>query len=112
MAIKVLDDVAFTWNAVDLSDHSTRATIVETRARVPATAFGDAAEKFEGGLYSWEVQVQLNNDEASASVMQTLRPDFLSKTPRSFFLRPDKSDVQAATNPNYTNGFGLIVDIT
>lgn len=108
MAVFVIDDAFFSWNAVDLSDHVTSVRINYSADEVETTAMGDTTHEFIGGLKSWDGEIVFNNDEAASSVMATLFPDV--GVQRTAIIRPDKSTAVSATNPNYT-GTALLVSI-
>lgn len=106
MAVRILDDVFFSWNSVSLSDHLTNIRFSYEADEIETTAMGDTTHESMGGLKSWSLEADLNNDEAASSVAQTLFPDV--GVQRAIIVRPDNSEGVSGTNPNYS-GTGLLV---
>ena len=73
MAVFVFTDASFTLNTVNLSSFVTSITLSYEKDSVEATAMGtSAAHVFLGGLTNLSVSVEFNNDQAAASVLETL----------------------------------------
>lgn len=106
MAIRIIDDAFFSWNGVDLSAFLTSVSVEYSADEVETTSMGDTTHEFMGGLKSWAISADFNNDEAASAVAQTFFADV--GVQRTVIVRPDKSEVVSATNPNYT-GTGLLV---
>ncbi len=73
MAVFVFTDASFTLNTVNLSSFVTSVTLTYEKDSVESTAMGtSAAHVFIGGLTNLSVSVEFNNDQAAASVLETL----------------------------------------
>lgn len=57
---------------VDLSDHVTSVSINYEKDSVETTAMGASGHVFTGGLQNLSVTMELNNDQAASSVLETL----------------------------------------
>lgn len=57
---------------VNLSDHVTSVTLTYEKDSVEITAMGDSGHRFTGGLQNLSVALELNNDQAAGSVLETL----------------------------------------
>jgi hypothetical protein len=67
-----LSNPVVTVNSVDLSDQCTAATFTRTIEALEATAFGDVARKYVGGLEANEVTLTLYASFAAAETYATL----------------------------------------
>ena len=100
MAITLNNKVGLKINAIDLSDHVTSVTLNQTADELEVTAMGDAAHKFVKGLESATLTVSFLNDQAAASVLDTLSDAF--GTTVAWKLLQDKDAAVAATNKLFT----------
>ena len=109
MAITLNNKVGLKINAVDLSDHCTSVTLNQTADELEVTAMGDSSHKFVKGLESATLTVSLLNDQAAASVLDTLSDAFGTTVP--FKLLQDKDTAVSATNKLFTGDI-LINNLT
>ena len=109
MAITLNNKVGLKINAIDLSDHCTSVTLNQSFAELPVTAMGDSSEKFVKGLETATLTVSLLNDQAAASVLDTLSDAF--GTTVAFKLLQDKDTAVSATNKLFTGDI-LINNLT
>jgi hypothetical protein len=58
--------------AVDLSDHVTSVSLNYEKDSIETTAMGATGHVFTGGLQNLSVTLELNNDQAASSVLETL----------------------------------------
>jgi len=101
MARIVLTDVSVVINSVDLSDHVGSVTITQNHDDVETTAFGDAGRTRTGGLEDSSISLDFHQDNAAASVEQTIQP-LLGGT-ASIVIKPLGTAVATSpTNPSYT----------
>jgi hypothetical protein len=89
---------------VDLSDHVSSVTINKGYDELDVTAMGNTGHSFIGGLEASTISVDFLNDDASASVMQTLNT--LVGTNAKFKVIQTTTAAGSAANPIYT---GLIL---
>lgn len=89
---------------VDLSNHVTSVTVNNGVDELDVTAMGNTGHTFIGGLVSATIAVDFLNDDASASVMQTLNT--LVGTNAKFKVIQDNTAAGSASNPIYS---GLIL---
>ncbi len=109
MAITLNNKVGLKINAIDLSDHCTSVTLNQTADELEVTAMGDSSHKFVKGLESATLTVSFLNDQATASVLDTLSDAF--GTTVAFKLIQDKVAAVAATNKLFTGDI-LINNLT
>lgn len=95
----VLTNPIVTVNTVDLSNQCTSATINHTVEALEATAFGDTARKFVGGLQNNEVTLTMYMSYASAETYATLNG--LVGTTTTITIKPATGS-NSATNPLIT----------
>ena len=57
---------------VDLSDHVTSVTLTYEKDSIETTPMGATGHVFTGGLQNLSVALELNNDQAAGSVLETL----------------------------------------
>ncbi len=96
MAITLNNKVGVKIASVDLSDHVTSVTLNQTADELEVTAMGDSAHKFVKGLESATLTVSFLNDQAAASVLDTLSDAF--GTTVAWKLLQDKGSAVSATN--------------
>ena len=109
MAITLNNKVGLKINAIDLSDHVTSVTLNQTADDLEVTAMSDSSHKFVKGLESATLTVSFLNDQAAASVLDTLSDAF--GTTVAFKLIQDKVAAVAATNKLFTGDI-LINNLT
>lgn len=100
MAITLNNKVGLKIASVDLSDHVTSVTLNQAFDELEVTAMGDTAHKFVKGLESATITVSFLNDQASASVLDTLSDAY--GTTVAWKLIQDKVAVVSATNKLWT----------
>ena len=96
MAITLNNKVGVKIASVDLSDHVTSVTLNQTFDELEVSAMGDAAHKFVKGLESATLTVSFLNDQAAASVLDTLSDAY--GTTVAWKLLQDKNSAVSATN--------------
>ena len=89
---------------IDLTDHVTSLTVNKAFDELDVSAMGNTGHTFIGGLESSTLGVDFLNDDATASVMQTLNT--LVGTNAKFKVIQTSGTAISATNPVYT---GLIL---
>jgi hypothetical protein len=94
-----LSNPIVTVNSVDLSDQCSAATFTRTIEALEATAFGDVARKYVGGLEANEVTLTLYASYASSETYATLKS--LVGTTTTLKVKPT-SAAASATNPEVT----------
>ena len=100
MAITLNNKVGLKIASVDLSDHVTSVTLNQAFDELEVTAMGDTAHKFVKGLESATITVSLLNDQAAASVLDTLSDAY--GTTVAWKLIQDKATAVSATNKLWT----------
>ena len=100
MAITLNNKVGLKINAVDLSDHVTSVTLNQSADELEVTAMGDLSHKFVKGLESATLTVSFLNDQAAASVLDTLSDAY--GTTVAWKLLQDKGTAVSATNKLFT----------
>ena len=96
MAITLNNKVGVKIASVDLSDHVTSVTLNQTADELEVTSMGDSAHKYVKGLESATLTVSFLNDQAAASVLDTLSDAF--GTTVAWKLLQDKGSAVSATN--------------
>jgi hypothetical protein len=94
-----LSNPVVTVNSVDLSDQCSAATFTRTIEALEATAFGDVARKYVGGLEANEVTLTLYASYAATETYATLKA--LVGTSTTLKVKPT-SAAASATNPEVT----------
>jgi len=108
VAVLALTNMMLLFNAVDLSDHITAATVTANADDLDATAMSSGGWKVHlGGLKAGQLQIEALDDFALSSVDATIWAAFLAGTAVAFEVRPVNSS-RSTTNPAYT---GNIVPI-
>ena len=100
MAITLNNKVGLKIASVDLSDHVTSVTLNQAFDELEVTAMGHSAHKFVKGLESATITVSFLNDQASASVLDTLSDAY--GTTVAWKLIQDKGTAVSATNKLWT----------
>jgi hypothetical protein len=109
MASFVLTNAYVLLNAVDLSDH-VRSVKVNYKADTPEnTAMSNTTKNRLPGLKDWDIEVEFNQDFASAKVDATMFP-LVGAAQFAIEIRPD-AGARSVTNPAYT-GNALLADYT
>ena len=73
MAVFVFTDASVVLNTVTLSSFVTSVTLTYEKDSVESTSMGNGgAHQFIGGLTNLSVSIEFNNDQATASVLETL----------------------------------------
>jgi hypothetical protein len=72
MAVFVFTDAFLTVNTINLSAYVTSISVNYEKDSVETTAMGATGHVMTGGLQNLSVTVELNNDQAAASVLETL----------------------------------------
>jgi hypothetical protein len=72
MAVFVFTDAFLTINTINLSAYVTSISVNYEKDSVEVTAMGATGHVMTGGLQNLSVTVELNNDQAAASVLETL----------------------------------------
>lgn len=100
MAEKILTDPFFSIGGTDLSDHVKSVTLDYGADTPELTAGGDDTHIFAaGGLKTWSMSVEFNQDYAASNVDATLFAAIGASS--AIVLRPD-TDAVGVTNPSYT----------
>ena len=104
MAEQVLTKAFLSINAVDLSAKMRRINTPQGVERQDDSAFGDDSRSGAGGLKTWSIDAEFNQDFAAGSVDATLSG--IVGTVVAIEYRPS-TDAVSSTNPKWT-GSGLI----
>ena len=99
MAIFLNNTASVTFNSVDLSAYVTSVTINQSFDELEVTAMGDTAHKFAKGLEASTITLDFLNDNASATVIPTLRAAYGTTVP---LVIKQSSGAVSATNPSYS----------
>ena len=99
MAIFLSNDVQVTLDSVDLSDHTTSASISRVFDELEVTAMGDTSHVFVKGLEASTITLDFLNDTATSNVLQTLQAAW--GTTVALTLK-QTSAATSATNPLYS----------
>lgn len=91
-------------NSVDLSDHVKSVTLNHGSESLDSTVMSNTTRAHIGGLLTWDLTVDFEQDYASAKVDATLAA--LVGTVTTFEIRSDAGSV-SATNPKWS-GSGLL----
>jgi len=86
----------------DLSDHVKQVRLTYNAAMLDSTAMGGVGTRTRlTGLKEWQVDVQLQADEAVGSINETLF-GLIGATPFPIEVRPVKTGGRSPSNPGYT----------
>ena len=99
MAIFLNNGVSVIFNSVDLSAYVTSVTVNQSFDELEVTAMGDTAHKFAKGLEASTITLDFLNDNASATVIPTLRAAYGTTVP---VVIKQTSAAVSATNPSYS----------
>jgi hypothetical protein len=111
MAVFLNNTVGFKIGSVDLSDHVKAFTINQKFDELEVTAMGDTGHRFVKGLESASITVSFLNDDATASVLQTLQAAYGTSATFKAVQVGGVSVTVSATNPLYS-GLILINNLT
>ncbi len=103
MSVLALTNEYLLFNAVDLSDHVTAATVTANADDLDASAMSSGGWKVHaGGLKAGQLQIELLDDFALASVDATIWAAFSANpiAPVAFEVRP-VNVARSTTNPGY-----------
>jgi hypothetical protein len=100
MAVFLNNQVGVKVNSVDLSDHVNNVSLNRNFDELEVTAMGDAGHKFIKGLEASSITLDFLNDDATASVLQTLQAAWGTNV--TLTLLQTKGTAVSATNPLYT----------
>lgn len=102
MATLIYTDALVTINGIDLSDHVRQVNLNYEAEILDDTAMGTSGTRSaKPGLKNWQLTVEFYQDFAAGSVDATLFP-LIGAAAFPIILRPVKSTVVGATNPNFT----------
>jgi len=99
MAVFLNNGVSVTFNSVDLSAYVTSVTVNQSFDELEVTAMGDTAHKFAKGLEASTITLDFLNDNATSTVIPTLRAAYGTTVP--LVIKQTTSAV-SATNPSYS----------
>ena len=99
MAIFLNNTAVVTFNSVDLSAYVTAVTINQAFDELEVTAMGDTAHKFAKGLEASTITLDFLNDNASATVIPTLRAAYGTTVP---VVIKQTTGAVSASNPSYS----------
>ena len=99
MAIFLNNTASVVFNSVDLSAYVTAVTINQAFDELEVTAMGDTAHKFAKGLEASTITLDFLNDNASATVIPTLRAAYGTTVP---VVIKQSTAAVSATNPSYS----------
>lgn len=100
MAITIATDVYVAVNGVVLSDHVTKVTTADSRAKKDITCMGATNITYGKGLGDATVSVTFMQDFAAAKVHATLQPLISSSSTFTLEIRGTSSG-RSTTNPAY-----------
>ena len=106
VGVKLATNAAPTVPSVDISSLVTSAVINQIVDELEVTSMGDLSHRYVGGLQSGTFTIDLINDWANSSVMQTLNEAF-GKTLAVSVITVKGTTVSAA-NPSYQ--FSILVN--
>lgn len=110
MATFVLRDASVVVNSVDYSNHVQQVTVETSMETQDATAMGNQARAFNGGLFADAISVTFHQDFAASQVDVNLYTLYRARTSHTVVVKPTSASV-GSTNPTYTLT-GLIDSIT
>jgi hypothetical protein len=106
VGVKLATNAAPTTPSIDISSLVTSAVINQIVDELEVTSMGDSSHRYVGGLQSGTFTIDLINDWANSSVMQTLNEAF-GKTLAVSVITVKGTTVSAA-NPSYQ--FSILVN--
>lgn len=108
MATFVLRDASVVVNSVDYSNHVQSVEVTTSMETQDATAMGNQARAYNGGLFADAIKVTFHQDFAASQVDVNLYTLYRARTSHDVVVKPTSSAV-SATNPKYTLT-GVITD--
>lgn len=99
MAVFLNNAAVVTLNSVDISAYVTAVTINQSFDELEITAMGDTAHKFVKGLEASTITLDLLNDNASSTIIPTLRAAYGTTVPLTI---KQTSAATSASNPLYS----------
>ena len=99
MAVFLNNGVSVTFNSVDLSAYVTSVTVNQSFDELEVTTMGDSSHKFAKGLEASTITLDFLNDNATATVIPTLRAAYGTTVP---VVIKQTSGAASATNPSYS----------
>lgn len=100
MAVFVSTNNQIFINGVDLSDHVTKVTTTDSRAKVDVTCMGATCNVSAKGLGDGGCTIEFLQDYAAGKIHATLQPLISSTTPFNVEVRPVNGG-RTATNPAF-----------
>jgi len=110
MGITVLTNALVLVNSVDLSDHCSKVTTVDTRDSVDITAMGATSKAVTKGLGDAKVTLEFFQDTAPGKTHATLQPLVGSSAGVPIEIRPVNA-ARGTTNPAFLMT-GLLMNYT
>jgi len=99
MAVFLNNAAVVTLNSVDISAYVTAVTINQSFDELEITAMGDTAHKFVKGLEASTITLDLLNDNASSTIIPTLRAAYGTTVPLTI---KQTNAATSASNPLYS----------
>jgi hypothetical protein len=100
VAVLVITNGFALVNAVDLSNHVEKITVVDSADKLEITAMGATNKSYAKGLGDASITLDFFQDYAAASVYATLQPLKASTTPINVEVRPVNA-ARSTTNPAF-----------
>ena len=105
----MLNDAYISVNSVVLDDHAMSVGLSINNAELDTTAMGDTWETAIGGMKSWSLSVEFQQDFANSNVDATISA--MLGTVVAIEVRPT-SDAVGGTNPKWTGNILVSGDYT
>lgn len=105
MASTVLTDCFVSLGGVDISTYVRSVSLPYGAEMLDDTTMGDTTRINKGGLKTWSIDIELQQDFADNLIDEILFP--LVGTTFTVIVRPVASSVVGVSNPNYT-GTGIL----
>lgn len=100
MTVLALVNEYVSFNSVDLSDHTTAATIAANADALDSTAMGDSWRENTGGLKAGTFNLTVLDDFAAGSIDATIWAAFAANVAVAVAVKPVNTTI-ATTNPEY-----------
>lgn len=101
MATFVLRDASVVVNSVDYSNHVQQVEVTTSMETQDATAMGNQARAFNGGLFADDIKITFHQDFAASQIDVNLYTLYRARTAHTVVVKATSSAV-GATNPTYT----------
>jgi hypothetical protein len=108
MPVQVLTNAFVSIGGNDISDHVSSVALAYDVEAQDATAMGDGTRINLGGLKSWSMEVEFNQDFANSAEDDVVWAMADAKVAVACIIRQDAGSV-STSNPNYS-GSGLITN--